>query len=173
MTPKQAKANRNNAKRSTGPRSMLGRAISSQNSIKHGLSQAVDFENTDRFDALLKFVKDDGYSHDKARSIVLAILNHRRVMDVYCDIYTQPEDVDDSIQDMSLAAIRLGLREMVKANDSEVTAYEIQSRARILMRSHNERHQVKSVFSCIADCHKLIRYQRNAISRLSKAVRSE
>ena len=61
MTPKQAKANRNNAKRSTGPRSMLGRAISSQNSIKHGLSQAVDFENTDRFDALLKFVKDDGY----------------------------------------------------------------------------------------------------------------
>ena len=173
MTLKQVKANRNNAKRSTGPRSMLGRAISSQNSTKHGLNQAVDFENGDRFDTLLKLVKDDGYSHDKARSIVLAILNHRRVMDVYCDIYTQPEDVDDSIQDMSLAAIRLGLREMVKANDSEVTAYEIQSRARILMRSHNERHQVKSVFSCIADCHKLIRYQRNAVSRLSKAIRSE
>ena len=171
MTPKQAKANRNNAKRSTGPRSMLGRAISSQNSIKHGLNQTVDFENTDRFDALLKFVKDDGYSHDKARSIVLAILNHRRVMDVYCDIYAQSEEVDDSTQDVSLSAMRLGLRRMAKG--SEATAYEIQSMARILMRSHNERHQVKSVFSRIADCHKLIRYQRNAISRLSKAIRSE
>ena len=171
MTPKQAKANRNNAKRSTGPRSILGRAISSQNSIKHGLNRAVDFENGDRFDTLLKLVKDDGYSHDKAHSIVLAILNHRRVMDVYCDIYAQPEEVDDSTQDVSLAAMRLGLRRIAKG--SEVVAYEIQSMARILMRSHNERHQVKSVFSRLADCQKLIRYQRNAISRLSKAVRSE
>jgi hypothetical protein len=150
---------------------MLGRAISSQNSTKHGLNQAVDFENGDRFDTLLKLVKDDGYSHNKAHSIVLAILNHRRVMDVYCDIYAQPEEVDDSTQDMSLAAMRLGLRRMAKG--SEVTAYEIQSMARILMRSHNEKHQVKSVFSRIADCHKLIRYQRNAISCLSKAIRSE
>ena len=171
MTPKQAKANRNNAKRSTGPRSMLGRAISSQNSIKHGLNRAVDFENGDRFDTLLKLVKDDGYSHDKAHSIVLAILSHRRVMDIYCDIYAQPEEVDESTQDVSLAAMRLGLRRIAKG--SEVVAYEIQSMARILMRSHNERHQVKSVFSRMADCHKLIRYQRNAISRLSKAIRSE
>ena len=171
MTPKQAKANRNNAKRSTGPRSMLGRAISSQNSIKHGLNRAVDFENGDRFDTLLKLVKDDGYSHDKAHSIVLAILSHRRVMDIYCDIYAQPEEVDESTQDVSLAAMRLGLRRIAKG--SEVVAYEIQSMARILMRSHNERHQVKSVFSRIADCHKLIRYQRHSISRLSKAIRSE
>jgi hypothetical protein len=171
MTPKQAKANKNNAKRSTGPRSMLGRAISSQNSTKHGLNRAVDFENGDRFDTLLKLVKDDGYSHDKAHSIVLAILNHRRVMDVYCDIYAQPEEVDDSIQDISLASTRLGLREM--AEGSEVTAYEIQSMARLIMRSHNERHQVKSVFSCIADCHKLNRYQRNGVSRLSKTIQSE
>jgi len=171
MTPKQAKANRNNAKRSAGPRSMLGRAISSQNSIKHGLNRAVDFENGDRFDTLLKLVKDDGYSHDKAHSIVLAILNHRRVMDIYCDIYAQPEEVDESTQDVSLAAMRLGLRRMAKG--SEVVAYEIQSMARILMRSHNERHQVKSVFSRLADCQKLMRYQRNAISRLSKAIRSE
>ena len=173
MTLKQAKANRNNAKRSTGPRSMLGRAISSQNSTKHGLNRAVDFENGDRFDTLLKLVKDDGYSHDKAHSIVLDILNHRRVMDAYCDIYAQPEEVDDSTQDVSLAAMRLGLRGMTKANDSEVTAYEIQSMARTLMRSHNERYQAKSVFSRMADCHKLIRYQRNAISRLSKAIQSE
>ena len=171
MTPKQAKANRINAKRSTGPRSMLGRAISSQNSIKHGLNRAVDFENGDRFDTLLKLVKDDGYSHDKAHSIVLAILSHRRVMDIYCDIYAQPEEVDESTQDVSLAAMRLGLRRMAKG--SEVVAYEIQSMARILMRSHNERHQVKSVFSRLADCQKLMRYQRNAISRLSKAIRSE
>jgi len=171
MTPKQAKANRINAKRSTGPRSMLGRAISSQNSIKHGLNRAVDFENGDRFDTLLKLVKDDGYSHDKAHSIVLAILNHRRVMDIYCDIYAQPEEVDESTQDVSLAAMRLGLRRMAKG--SEVVAYEIQSMARILMRSHNERHQVKSVFSRIADCQKLIRYQRHSISRLSKVIRSE
>ena len=79
--------------------------------------------------------------------------------------------MDDSIQDISLASIRLGLKGIAKG--SEVTAYEIQSMARSLMRFHNKRYQAKSIFSRMADCHKLIRYQRNAISRLSKAIRSE
>src|SRR5436190_14545210 len=36
-TPKQAQANRANARRSTGPRTAAGKARSSRNALKHGL----------------------------------------------------------------------------------------------------------------------------------------
>jgi len=39
-TTKQILANRQNAQKSTGPRSRQGRAVASQNSLKHGLSAA-------------------------------------------------------------------------------------------------------------------------------------
>ena len=84
MTQKQTKANRENAKQSTGPRTKLGRGRSSQNSTKHGLNQALDLEHDNRFIMLLRLVKEDGYTHDIAYSIVSAIFDHRRVMEV-CD----------------------------------------------------------------------------------------
>ena len=66
----------------------------------------------------------------------------------------------------------MALKEMSKG--SEVTASEALSVLRVFVRSQrDERLLGEPVFRRTADCHKLIRYQRNAISRLSKAVRSE
>ena len=57
---------------------------------------------------------------------------------------------------------------------SSVTAAGLQSTVRLFARlQRDERRQGGPVFRRTADCHKLIRYQRNSISRLSKAVRSD
>ena len=40
-TEKQILANRKNARKSTGPRTAIGRSRSSQNAVQHGLSQAL------------------------------------------------------------------------------------------------------------------------------------
>ena len=93
MTQKQTKANRENAKKSTGPRTRSGKGRSSQNSIRHGLNQALDLEHDNRFIVLLRLVKGDGYSHDEAYSIVSAILDHRRVMEACYEQYHAPKEV--------------------------------------------------------------------------------
>ena len=167
----KALTNRRNAQKSTGPKTSRGKRVSGKNSTKHGLNVEIDFESSDAYASLKSLLAKEGYSSFEAADIATSLLNYRRVMDAYYDTYTKTKEVDESTQDVSLAAMRLGLRRIAKG--SEVVAYEIQSMARILMRSHNERHQVKSVFSRLADCQKLMRYQRNAISRLSKAIRSE
>ena len=168
MTPKQAKANRNNAKRSTGPRSMLGRAISSQNSIKHGLNQAVDFENGDRFDTLLKLVKDDDYTHDEAYSIVSAILDHRRVMEA-CDqqyhavgeIYGRAETmmIQELESDAELGRITIGYNDTLKI-------------ARFKTRVKRTNERLGSVLvQRVKRLAKLIRYQRRSIAQIRRITR--
>ena len=93
MTQKQTKANRENAKQSTGPRTRSGKGRSSQNSIKHGLNQVLDLEHDNRFIMLLRLVKEDGYSHNEAYSIISAILDHRRVMEACDQQYHAPKEV--------------------------------------------------------------------------------
>ena len=50
-------ANRFNALKSTGPRSAAGKWASSQNSRKHGLNSAPDFESSSEYKALVVVVK--------------------------------------------------------------------------------------------------------------------
>ncbi len=52
---KQIEANRRNARRSTGPRTAAGKAISKNNAVKHGVlsSNAVSaYEDREQYDAL-------------------------------------------------------------------------------------------------------------------------
>ena len=165
-------ANRLNAQLSTGPKTSHGKRVSSKNSTKHGLNVEVDFESSDEYASLKSLLAKEGYSSFEAADIAANLLNYRRVMDAYYDTYAKTKEVDESAWDMNLEGIYTGLRSMAKG--SEVTASETLSVLRVFARSQrNERRLGSPVFRRTADCHKLIRYQRNAISRLSKAVRSE
>ena len=114
----------------------------------------------------------EGYSSFEAADIAANLLNYRRVMDAYYDTYTKTKEVDESNWNMNLAAMRIGLKRMSK--DSPVTAAELQSTMRLFARvQRDERHQGRPVSRRTVDCHKLIRYQRHSISRLSKAICSE
>ena len=58
---KQIRANRENAKRSTGPRTAAGRMKSSQNALRHGLSLKlyIDGETTNKIDAIVPSLVSD------------------------------------------------------------------------------------------------------------------
>jgi len=114
----------------------------------------------------------EGYSSFEAADIAANLLNYRRVMDAYYEAYTKTKEVDESNWNMNLAAMSVGLRGMYK--DSPLSASEVQSMSRLFARvQRDERRLGSPVFRRTVDCHKLIRYQRHSISRLSKAVRSE
>ena len=165
-------ANRLNAQLSTGPKTSRGKRASSKNSIKHGLNVEIDFESSDAYASLKSLLIREGNSSFEAADIAANLLNYRRMMDAYYETYTKTKEVDESNWNMNLAAMREGLKGM--SEDSSVTAAEVQSMSRLFARvQRDERRQGGPVSRRTADCHKLIRYQRNAISRLSKAVRSE
>jgi len=165
MTQKQTKANRENAKQSTGPRTRPGKSRSSQNSIKHGLNQALDLESDNRFIMLLRLVKDDGYSHDEAYSIVSAILDHRRVMEACYEQYHAPKEVFGRAEagmirelesDDELGRRTLGYNEKL-----------VIERFKVRTRRTNER--LGSVLvQRVKRLGKLIRYQRRSISQIRR-----
>ena len=167
MTQKQTKANRENAKQSTGPRTGSGKGRSSQNSIKHGLNQALDLEHDNRFIILLRLVKEDGYSHDEAYSILSAILDHRRVMEA-CDqqyhaagkVYGQAEII--MIRDLESDA-ELG-RVKIDYNDRL-------SIGRFKARTKRTNERLGSVLvQRVRRLGKLIRYQRRSIAQIHRTT---
>ena len=163
--------NRLNAKKSTGPNTSHGKRISSRNSIKHGLNVKVDFESSDTYASLKSLLVKQGCTPFEAADIATSLLNYRRVMDAYYESYTQPEEVDEFNWNMHLPGVYRALKEM---SVSLVTAGELQGVNRVFARSQrDERRRGGPVFRRTVDCHKLIRYQRHSISRLSKAIRSE
>ena len=165
-------ANRLNSQLSTGPKTSRGKRVSSKNSIKHGLNVEVDFESSEAYTSLRSLLAKEGYSSFEAADIAANLLNYRRVMDAYYESYTKTKEVDESNWDMNLKDLYRGLRSMAKG--SEVTPSETLGVLRVFARSQrDERRLGGPVFRRTADCHKLIRYQRNAIARLFKAIRSE
>ena len=63
---------------------------------------------------------------------------------------------------------------MKEMSVSSVTAGELLGVNRVFARlQRDERRRGGPVFRRTVNCHKLIRYQRHSISRLSKAIRSE
>jgi hypothetical protein len=165
-------ANRLNAQLSTGPKTSRGKRVSSKNSIKHGLNVKVDFESSDTYASLKSLLVKQGCSSFEAADITTSLLNYRRVMDAYYETYTKVKEVNEFNWNMDLVAMGIGLRGMYE--DSPLSASEVQSMSRLFARvQRDERRRGGPVFRRTVDCHKLIRYQRNAIARLSKAIRSE
>ncbi len=168
----KALANRLNAQLSTGPKTSRGKRVSSQNSRKHGLNVEIDFESSDAYTSLKSLLAEEGRSPLETANITSKLLNYRRVMDAYYEAYTQTKEVNESIWDMDLSTIHMGVSGLPAG--VTITATELQSIARLLERfQRKERRQGRPVCRRTVGCHKLIRYQRHSISRLSKAIRSE
>ena len=165
-SPPKTLTNRRNAQRSTGPTSTEGKLASSQNSRKHGLTVQVDFESSDVYASLKLLLSEEGFSSFMAADIATSLLHYRRVMDAYYDTYTSPEPVDELMRDMSVKDSMPIFREMLGEPD------DVRDMAAFFANmQRKEQRKGGPVFRRTVDCHKLIRYQRHAISRLSKATR--
>ncbi len=165
MSQKQTKANRENAKQSTGPRTKLGRGRSSQNSTKHGLNQVLDLEHDNRFIMLLRLVKEDGYAHDIAYSIVSAIFDHRRVMEACYEQYHEPKEVFGQAE-----------AEMIREleSDDELGRRTLGYNEKLVIGRFKERtkrtnERLGSVeIQRVRRLGKLIRYQRRSIAQIRR-----
>ena len=163
-------ANRCNALKSTGPRSTAGKRASSQNSRKHGLNSAPDFESSSEYRALVDLITEEGFSGFACADIASGLLNYRRVMDAYYDTYTSPEPVDEFLRDANVKASNPIFSELLSPSGSEPQDVR-EMAAFFASMQRQERRKGGPVSRRSSDTHKLIRYQRNAIARLSKAVR--
>lgn len=165
MTQKQTKANRENAKQSTGPRTRSGKSRSSQNSIKHGLNQTLDLEHDNRFIILLRLVKEDGYSHDEAYSVISAILGHRRVMEACYEQYHAPKEVFGQGEVMMI-------RELEGDHESGHRTLSYNDRlsiGRFKARTKRTNERLGSVeMQRVRRLGKLIRYQRRSIAQIRR-----
>jgi hypothetical protein len=168
--PPKTHTNRRNAQRSTGPTSTEGKLVSSQNSRKHGLNSATDFESSLEYQALVDLIAEEGFSAFASADIAAGLLNYRRVMDAYYDTYTSPEPVDEFLRDVNVKASIPIFRELLIPSGSE--PQDVKEMATFFAdMQRQERRKGGPVSRRTADGHKLIRYQRNGIARLSRAVR--
>jgi hypothetical protein len=163
-------ANQSNALKSTGPKSVSGKRASSQNSRKHGLNVAPDFESSSEYRALVELIAEEGFSAFACDDIAAGLLNYRRVMDVCYDIYTSPEPVDEFLRDANMRASNPIFSELLSPSGSEPGDVR-EMAAFFTSMQRQERRKGGPVSRRTADSHKLIRYQRNGIARLSRAVR--
>ena len=168
--PRRSLANQCNALNSTGPRSVAGKRASSQNSRKHGLNSAPDFESSIEYQTLVELIAEDGFSAFACADIAAGLLNYRRVMDAYYDTYTSPEPVNEFMHDMSVKGSIPIFREMLSESGSEPKDVRDMS-ALFASMQRQERRKGGPVSRRSSDTHKLIRYQRNGIARLSRAIR--
>ena len=170
MNHRRNLANRGNALKSTGPRSVSGKRASSQNSRKHGLNSPPDFESSPEYQALVDLIAEEGFSAFASADIAAGLLNYRRVMDAYYDTYTSPEPVNEFRRDMNVKASIPIFRELLSPSGSE--PQDVRDMATFFASmQRQERRKGGPVSRRSADTHKLIRYQRNGIARLSRAVR--
>ena len=163
-------ANQCNALKSTGPKSASGKRASSQNSRKHGLSCAPDFESSIEYRALVELIAEEGFSAFACADIAAGLLNYRRVMDAYYDIYASPEPVDEFLRDANMKTSNPIFSELLSPSGSE--PQDVREMASFFASmQRQERRKGGPVSRRSSDTHKLIRYQRNGIARLSRAVR--
>ena len=112
-------ANRYNALKSTGPKSVVGKRASSQNSRKHGLNSAPDFESSYEYRARVELIAEEGFPAFACAAIAAGLLNYRRVMDAYYDTYTSPEPVNEFMHDMNVRASIPIFRELLSPSGSD------------------------------------------------------
>ena len=86
------------------------------------------------------------------------------------DTYTSPDPVDDFLWDMDVKASIPILKELLCPSGSEPS--DVRDMAAFFARMQRLERRKGGPVSCrSANTHKLIRYQRNGIARLSRAVR--
>ena len=150
--------------KATGPVSKRGREKSSQNAVKHGLNVAITLESDPLFHELARDLVESGYSHEQAIEVSHAMLEFRRTTSVYADTYWgtiyEGEQASSAIS---------GLTEQIMDSKS-MAMFEKALSSNLVKRARKEMAFGSVEFKRGLLVHKLIRYQRKAVSKLSKAL---
>ena len=161
-------ANRNNAKRSTGPKSKAGKQRVANNALSHGLSVKCEHDENPIYQALLSMLVDEGYESDAAQEIALALAEYRRVMDAYYHTYCDIPPLDDFYA-MSPDAIMGAMFEFAGGKVS--TRETIQVAKKLITVRNNEHREGTQSMRHGTHMKRFIRYQRKAAAQVGKALR--
>ena len=111
VSPQKRQANRRNALRSTGPKSLLGKQRSSGNSLGHGLSTPVAFNFHDPLvDAITEMIAQDGVDSQTANALAGKILEYERNLAYQRELFAQDLSMGLSFQRPSAAEEEEGVR---------------------------------------------------------------
>ena len=150
--------------RATGPVSKRGKERSSRNAVKHGLNVAITPESDPLFHELARDLLESGYSHEQAIEVSRAMLQFRRTTTVYADTYWgtiyEGEQASSAIS---------ALTEQIMASKS-MAMFEKALSSNLVKRARKELAFGSVEVKRGLAVHKLIRYQRKAVSSLSKAL---
>lgn len=111
VSPQKRQANRRNALRSTGPKSLLGKQHSSGNSLSHGLSTPVVFNFHDPVVASIsEMIAQDGADMQTATALAGKILEYERNLAYQRELFAQDPSMGLSIEPVSTAEEEVGVQ---------------------------------------------------------------
>ena len=166
-------ANRANATKSTGPRSVEGKRISSENAQRHGLASSLGVSPDFDIPAIATLVEEArgfGFSASEAQELVTRLAAARDVIDAkHVSFKEKPEA--ERLPNMSLEALYRTIKEL-EAPRSGVTSAERRALFTLLYRQIKEDNDRARRFAKKLEGHrKLMRYDQRAVNQIRKAAR--
>ena len=166
-------ANRANAAKSTGPRSIEGKRISSENAQRHGLasSSGVSLDlSAPALAALVEEARDFGFSVFEAEELVTRLAAARDVIDTkHASFKEKPEA--ERLPDMSPETLYRTIKEM-ETPRSGVTSAERRAVFTLLYRQIKaDNDRVRRFAKKLEGHRKLMRYEQRAVNQIRKAAR--
>ena len=166
-------ANRTNAAKSSGPRSIEGKRISSENAQRHGLASSSGLSLDLGVPAIVALVEEAmglGFSVSEAEELVTRLAAGRDVIDAkHASFKERPEA--ERLPNMSPEALYRTLKEM-EIPRSGVTSAERRAVFALLYRQIKEDNDRARRFAKKLESHrKLMRYEQRAVNQICKAAR--
>ena len=168
-------ANRANAKKSTGPRSVSGKHASSKNAHKHGLAGSLP--EGERAHSLLntELVNDArglGYSDEEAAALVDALQTNRSVIEAKHIAYAE-KPTEDRMPNLSAERIDELLGEWMSP-EVEVNPREHRYVVNMLREEVKKDNDPVARLAIKIDAHrKLMRYEQRAANSLRRAAKGQ
>ena len=166
-------ANKANASKSTGPRSVEGKRISSENAKRHGLSSGSG-SNLDLIGPGLSELANGaevyGFSPAEVEELVSRLAAARNVIDAKHASYKETPEAEP-LPDMMPEALYRVIKEM-ETPGSGVTSAERRKVIKVMYHQIKEDNEWGRRLAQKLDAHrKLMRYEQRAVNQLRKAAR--
>ena len=152
--------------KATGPISKRGKERSSRNAVKHGLNVVLTPESDPLFHELARDLLESGFSHEQAVEVSRSMLELRRVMTVYSETYWGADYRTDYF---------LQIADKLNQGNCSELGYEKNSELISNQKFFRKAAKWDLKYGSLAGkraalLRPMMRYQRNAVSKLSKAL---
>jgi hypothetical protein len=173
VSPKKRAANRRNALKSTGPKSVSGLRVSAQNATRHGLSVPLPTRLVEPVQRqLVKLIMSDGFDHDVAHDLAGKIIDYERNISYLNDIIKfKPISTYDPYHKKRAAIHKLKQRQERFANtleDSIQRELEVENREGLHVEDqelHKTLIQVQEIGIGLIRAERILDIKRIATSR--------